>query len=236
MAETTPPRSLTGRATSSYTKARLVCGTRQVLGRRERPPPSGIRYIKFDLGRGGGNVFTATVFLLGYALYLIGGRGIFGEIARDDTPQEAAFEMAQPGVAYSDQQRKEIAAKTGQPVGVQTAPPVAASPSAQGTNRPARRTGTSLPSKRERSRAVLQTQRKVKGAAVNRVARSKANNRRVKTSALLGQRRAEKKREEAQRRLRKRAAKLKARQALARQKAELARKTKAANARRLRGL
>jgi len=176
------------------------------------------------------------VFLLGYALYLIGGRGIFGEIARDDTPQEAAFEMAQPGVAYSDQQRKEIAAKTGQPVGVQTAPPVAASPSAQGTNRPARRTGTSLPSKRERSRAVLQTQRKVKGAAVNRVARSKANNRRVKTSALLGQRRAEKKREEAQRRLRKRAAKLKARQALARQKAELARKTKAANARRLRGL
>ena len=72
------------------------------LGRRERPPPVGIRYL--DLGNVGGDgagAATATLFLLGYTLYLIGGRGLFGEVARQNVPQESAFETATPGVAYS---------------------------------------------------------------------------------------------------------------------------------------
>ena len=206
----------------------------QTLGRRERPPPPGIRYLKIDLGRDGGNVFTATVILLGYTLYLIGGRGIFGEVARNDTPEDA-FAMAEAGVAYSDQQRKVIAAKSGQPVGVNVeaqAPPVKVQNGANGTS-PTRRT-TRLPSKRERSRAVLQTQRKVKGQAIKRVAESKANNRRLKTSALLGKRRAEKRKQESERRARKRAAKAKAVQVQRQKRSELERRTRDANKRRLR--
>ena len=206
----------------------------QTLGRRERPPPPGIRYLKIDLGRDGGNIFTATIILLGYTLYLIGGRGIFGEMARNDTPEDA-FATAEAGVAYSDQQRKVIAAKSGQPVGINVeaaAPPVKVQNSANGTS-PTRRT-TRLPSKRERSRAVLQTQRKVKGQAIKRVAESKANNRRVKTSALLGKRRAEKRKQESARRARKRAAKTKAVQVQRQQKSELERRTREANKRRLR--
>lgn len=208
----------------------------RTLGRRERPPPPGIRYLKIDLGRDGGNVFTATIILLGYSLYLIGGRGIFGEVARNDTPEDA-FAMAEAGVAYSDQQRKVIAAKSGQPVGVNVetaAPPVRVQSNANGTS-PTRRT-TPFPSKRERDRAVLQTQRKVKGQAIKRVADSKANNRRLKTSALLGQRRAEKRKQESARRARKRAAKAKAVQVQRQQKSELERRTRDANKRRLRAL
>ena len=210
------------------------------LGRRERPPPVGIRYL--DLGNVGGDgagAATATLFLLGYTLYLIGGRGLFGEVARQNVPQESAFETATPGVAYSQQKKQQIAAKTGQPVGsVDTAPPLSAADGGAGTNRQSRKTGQAVPrlTKAQRSRAVLQTQRKVNGQKITRVAASKANNRRVKSSALIGQRRAQKKRLEAQRRARKRARKQKARQTLARSKAELSRKTKLANARRARGL